>query len=303
VNKIYYKLRIEIDENKWNEAIDNASNGSIYAYSFYLDQMTAHWDALVLNDYEAVMPLPWKKKLGICYLYHPFLVPKLGVIGNNVAQTVFEKFLLCIPKKFSFWDINLNEENIFEIPALSLQRKIVYKISLTQPYQNIAERYNQNVKRNIRKARANSCIYKEEVSVNEVFTPAIKQFRQYAKFSSRDARNFRKLLEKLIQQNNAKAIGVYIGEGLVAGGIFLFDKKAAYYILATTSSEGKRTGASHYLIDQFIKHNASKISLLDFAGSDVPSVGSFYKSFGAQMYFYGSLRQNRLPPLIRWIKK
>ena len=44
-------------------------NGLIYAYSFYLDTMAKHWDAFILNDYEAVMPLTWNKKYGITYYY------------------------------------------------------------------------------------------------------------------------------------------------------------------------------------------------------------------------------------------
>ncbi|MEI9956106.1 MAG: hypothetical protein WDM90_07350 [Ferruginibacter sp.] len=36
----------------------------IYAQSFYLDAMAANWDAIVFNDYEAVMPLTWKKEMG-----------------------------------------------------------------------------------------------------------------------------------------------------------------------------------------------------------------------------------------------
>ena len=60
---IHYVKRQEVNATKWDRCIDQASNGLIYAYSFYLDTMTDSWDALVLNDYEALMPLPWKKKI------------------------------------------------------------------------------------------------------------------------------------------------------------------------------------------------------------------------------------------------
>ncbi|WP_315816464.1 hypothetical protein [Paraflavitalea speifideaquila] len=56
---------------KWDRCIADAPNGLIYGYSFYLDKMADNWDGLVLNNYEAVMPLPWKKKWGIYYLAHP----------------------------------------------------------------------------------------------------------------------------------------------------------------------------------------------------------------------------------------
>ena len=73
---IQYLSHDEIDKPKWDRCIDEAPNGLIYSYSFYLDHMAKHWDGLVLskgphsdNDYEAVMPLTWNKKYGLHYLY------------------------------------------------------------------------------------------------------------------------------------------------------------------------------------------------------------------------------------------
>ena len=77
-------LHKEIDFIKWDNCISNAPNGLIYGYSYYLDHMASQWDALVLNDYEAVMPLTWNRKYGIHYLYQPFLTAQLGVFGKNI---------------------------------------------------------------------------------------------------------------------------------------------------------------------------------------------------------------------------
>ena len=81
---IQYLKRSGIDTAKWNACIDAASNGLIYGYSFYLDTMSKHWDALVMGDYTAVMPLTWKSKYGIHYLYQPFFAASLGVFGNDL---------------------------------------------------------------------------------------------------------------------------------------------------------------------------------------------------------------------------
>jgi len=70
-DQIKHLQQKEIDKIKWDACISNAANGLIYGYSFYLDTMARHWDALVLNDYEAVMPLTWNKKYGFYYLYQP----------------------------------------------------------------------------------------------------------------------------------------------------------------------------------------------------------------------------------------
>ena len=54
---IRYVTRAELDVQLWDNCITNASNGLIYAYSFYLDTIAKQWDALVLDDYRMVMPL------------------------------------------------------------------------------------------------------------------------------------------------------------------------------------------------------------------------------------------------------
>src|SRR5687768_4350635 len=104
---IHFVTREEIDVVKWNACIDKASNGLIYGYSFYLDHMAKHWEALVLNDYEAVMPLTCNSKFGIHYLYQPFLTAQLGVFGDQVTTDLLETFLNSIPGKFKYWDIYL----------------------------------------------------------------------------------------------------------------------------------------------------------------------------------------------------
>jgi hypothetical protein len=58
---------------------------------------------------------------------------------------------------------------------------------------------------------------------------------------------------------------------------------------------GKAIGASHALIDAFIKDHAGKKMLLDFEGSDIPNLAFFYSSFGAVEEEYAALKMNRLP--------
>jgi hypothetical protein len=42
---------------------------------------------------------------------------------------------------------------------------------------------------------------------------------------------------------------------------------------------------------------------LDFEGSEIPSVAYFYSKFGAEPVPYYRWRMNRLPRLLRWVKK
>src|SRR5688500_2956885 len=123
MQNIRYIKRADLDVEKWNACVDAAPNGLIYAYTFYLDAMCDNWDALVLNDYEAVMPLPWRKKWGVTYLYQPLLVAQLGLFGKGITKGMFLRFLNAIPKIFKFLDYQLNAGNIYEIQQFRSYRR------------------------------------------------------------------------------------------------------------------------------------------------------------------------------------
>src|ERR1043165_3544665 len=130
--EIKYLKNNEIDKAKWDKCIDEASNGLIYAYSFYLDHMSKHWDALVINDYEAVMPLTWNKKYGISYLYQPAFTAQLGVFGENLNEWLIDDLLKAIIKKYKLIEISLNSENILSWPPSFLDRGANYVLQLNK---------------------------------------------------------------------------------------------------------------------------------------------------------------------------
>ena len=131
---IQYLTYEQIDKAKWDVCIDKAVNGLIYGYSFYLDNMADNWDALVLDDYEAVMPLTWKKKYSILYLYQPFLTAQLGVFGTTMSTELLERFIQRIPVKFKYIDIYLNQQNVFSIPKFDLYKRSNYILNMDKPY-------------------------------------------------------------------------------------------------------------------------------------------------------------------------
>src|SRR5436309_3094512 len=109
VYDIRYLKRNDIDTEKWDNCIRNASNGLIYARSFYLDAMAKNWSALVTGDYQSVMPLTWNKKFGITYLYQPAFTPQLGVFfSGDEDNSIVESFIAGMQIHFRFCEIYLN---------------------------------------------------------------------------------------------------------------------------------------------------------------------------------------------------
>lgn len=308
---IQYLTQQQIDKSKWDHCIDNAANGLVYGYSFYLDNMAKNWDALVLskglhseNDYEVVMPLTWNKKYGIHYLYQPFLAAQLGVFGNSVSAELLENFLEAIPAKFKYLDISLNQKNLYTLKDFDLYQRSNYVLDLNKPYDQLYNNYRENIQRNIKKAMQAGCTVEKDFDAEKVIELAVQQMKGHSKGSGENILRFRKLYELLHAKRMATTYGIISSQKeMVASCVFFFSHNRAYYILVGNHPNGKMIGASHALIDAFIKDHADKNMLLDFEGSDMPNLAFFYSSFGAVKEEYAALKLNRLPFYLKWMKK
>lgn len=298
---IKYLQQKEIDKQAWDKCIEGAANGLIYAYSFYLDAMADHWDAVVLNDYEAVMPLPWRKKFGIYYLYQPFLTAQLGLFGNNINTALLENFLEKIPSKFKLWEFPLNQDNIFQLNHFNLYQRTNYVLDLEEPYDVLFNNYRENIRRNIKKCFQYGCYVKKDVDINKIIELNKLQTKGT---SEKEYQNFSRLFELLKNRDAAISYGVYSKQNeLLASCVLPFSHNRAYYIFVGNHPNGRTLGASHALIDAFIKDHATQKLLLDFEGSDIRNLAFFYSSFGTKEETYSEIKLNRLPWYVKLFKK
>jgi len=302
-NQIKYLQYKEIDKAKWDVCITNAPNGLIYGYSFYLDCMARRWDALVLGDYEAVMPLTWNKKYGFYYMYQPAFTASLGVFGKNLAREIVADFISMFPTKFKLIEISLNTGNIIgDSKPFSLLRSN-YILHLNNSYEELYKTYRDNHKRNIKKAFDLGCKVSKEVSIDEIMKLNEEQLKQVDGTKPEDYPNFKKLYEFLKNRGQAKTYAIVDPKNKVlASAVFFFSHNRAYYIMVGNHPDGKTIGASHALIDAFIKDHAGQNLILDFEGSDIRNLAFFYSGFGATEEIYPALKINRLPFYMKWMK-
>ena len=298
--QLQYKRRHEIDNDKWNLCIETAPNGLIYAYSFYLDGTADNWDALILNDYEAVMPLPWRKKFGFYYLYQPFFSAQLGVFGNNMNANLVENFLKAIPSKFKLWEFSLNHQNIFQLKRFRLFERVNFVLPLNEAYESLYTNYRENIKRNIKKSVQYGCHKKTDFDIDNV----IELSRQQKHIASENEfQKFKNLYSLLKDKAASKTYGIFSDKNeLIASCVFTYSHNRAYYILVGNHPNGRTLGASHALIDAFIKDHAGQDLKLDFEGSDIKNLAFFYSSFGAVEEKYAAIKVNALPFYIKWMK-
>ena len=265
--------------------------------------MAKNWDALVLGDYEAVMPLTFNKKYGVYYLYQPYFTASLGVFGREITAALVTEFLNAIPAKFKYFDIYLNYQNRFALQKFNLYERMNYVLPLQENHENIYRRFRDSIKRNIKKSIQLQTTINTNIPIEAVLLLASEQASSFSKITEGDFQNMKLVFEYFYKEKKAITYGVYSPNGqLLSACAFLFSNKRAYYILVGNHPDGKAFGASHALINAFIKDHAEKDLLLDFEGSDVDSLAFFYSSFGAVEERYAGLKLNRLPFWMKWFK-
>jgi len=293
---IQYLTHNSIDRAKWDETV--TSSGLIYPQSWYLDIVHPYWEALVLDDYEAVMPLTGGKKFGVRYLYQPFFVQQLGVFSK--FPTSFENhddFLKAIPSRFRFAEIRLNEQNAFVENAqiFGWHRNVV--LDLNRDYDTIRAHYHSNTKRNLSKAESHDLQLVDNADLKQI----VVLFRDNRGASigiwgEAEYATLINLGEASIRRGAAFTLGVTENgsDELLCGALFMKTDKRVIFLFSGNSAAGKERQAMTFLLDRVIQKYVHQPMIFDFEGSDDDNLARFYLGFGGEERPYPSYTFNNL---------
>lgn len=280
---------------KWDGCIKNSENGVIYALSIYLDSMADNWSGIVMGDYEAVMPVPWRKKWGIRYTYDVPFIQQLGWFCQsnncNVEQLLHRLFKFVRYGSYSFNFYNkLNNNNLISNNN--------FLINLAAPYTHIQSHYKTDAVNNLKKASRNNLII-QPCGIDV----AIKMYKneyqpRLLNTKEKDYQHFAALCNALEEQQMVFGRQVFdeAQNQILSTGLFLRDNRRIYNLMNTTTEQGKLKSANHVLIDSVLKEFAGTGLLFDFEGSDIPGIKQFYEKFGAINQPYPRLQKYNLLP-------
>jgi hypothetical protein len=287
--------------------MDYALNTLIYGYSWYLDEAAPGWDALVLDDYEAVFPLIHNRKFFIRYLYQPLFTQQLGLFYRNLlGAEQLSEFIKAIPEKFRFIDINLNEANMpgDENVNIPLTRKKNYVLDLEKPYPKITKGFSEQTRRNIAKS------HKTGLSISAITADAVidlyvrNKGPETIRVTTQDYRKLSRIAAAINRSQLLHSVAVVNDTGTVlASALFAIQQERIIYLIGASTQEGRARRAMYFLFDHLVREYAEKPFLLDFEGSEIPGVARFFKGLGGKKQPYYKLHINRMPWYIRWVKK
>jgi hypothetical protein len=302
-----YLQHYEIDKSKWDSCVLNSHNSLIYAHSFYLDNCTnKEWHAIVLNDYEAVMPLTFRIKYKIKYLYQPAFLQQAGIFSHKkITEEKVKAFLLTVTKHFRFAEINLNYANYFssfeKITSVELTN---YLLPLNRKYTEIAEQYKDNFSKNIKRATKSNFEYYEDENIDALVEFYKKLYHaRFTNITNEDYQALKLNCAHLQKNKNLVLRKAMLGNELLACVVLLKDENRLYNVASSITMEGKKLRANYFLYDKIIQEFSDSNLTLDFEGSDIKGIADFYKSTQPAYEKYYSLKFNNLPALIKLFKK
>lgn len=272
----------------------------VYAESWYLDIVCdKNWSALVLNDYEAVMPLPLKAKMGLTYVQQPFWTQQLGIFSKQeITSNFVDSFLDNLPKKLVLISTNINQTNFSKNQILESKTNLV--VNLNKSYEQLKTAFSSNSKRNCNKANKEGLI----INYNS------KNVEEYISFFKKHIKNpvsefhyisLEQLINESIKQQKGFIALVKHKNEIVAASFILKSDNRIIYRTGTSNQKGKDTKAMFFLVESLIKKYQNKVYTLDFEGSELEGVARFYKGFGAKNvpYYYYKKYNNKLLKVLK----
>jgi hypothetical protein len=284
VSNIVFIPREKIDVARWDSCVANSPVNLPYAHTWYLDAVAQHWDGLVLNNYEAVMPVPWYWMLAVKKVYQPHYCQQGGIFSmQQVDANMISLFLNEMKKHFYTCYIHLNYTNQLQVAAQGFNLRTNLILDLNYSYEKLQTAFSHNHQRNIRKAAKAQLVYSSSYD-NEAFysfyistlnagREVFKSIHQQALIQLLRVLKERELMTIKVVQDSS-------GNWLAACLLVVYNNRFIN-LINTSSTAGKSVGATQYLFSQIINEYASGNQVLDFEGSSIPTIARFYEGFGA----------------------
>ncbi|MDX9930308.1 MAG: hypothetical protein RBS37_10705 [Bacteroidales bacterium] len=293
---IRYLGHNEIDKARWDECLDNLPACKPYPYSWYLDIMVPHWEALVDDDYDSVFPVPAFRKYGFYYIATPVFLQQLGIYSpdNNLSFKI-DEYLAFMPEFYRLIDMCIAQDPSGSDFRIGIKDN--HELDLSKSYALMWEGFSSDCRRNIRLSLNERFTVEENVSPSEV----IGLFRRNSGrglrgVKNRDYRKLEMLMQYCLANEKGRLVGISNVSGQLIYGLFAVLTPGSVTLLFTaTSDESRSRRAGYFVLNSLIEEYSGSNRILDFAGSSIPTVADYNRSFGCVTVPYYHIYRNRLP--------
>ena len=286
--------RKNIDEEKWNAAVKNSVDYTVFGLTWFLDSV-CNWSGVIFGDYEAVFPLPNSRKFLLKYAYMPYGIPYFCIYGKNITESNYVDLLALLKREFFLFDLTVNNQFVPKIKGVKQVIRKSQELSLSSSYEELKNQFSNSHKRNIKKAVSNNLSVKE-ISLNEDSKGLIEIFYQSKKLKIADhLDDYFKMIEEMQKWDLCTILGVFNSEAELCNvSIFRKINNKRVSLNSINSNGGRELGAMFFALNQFFIENQNSELVLDFEGSNIDSIRRRNIGFGAKDYQYTALNYRKI---------
>lgn len=295
----------EIDIARWDAAVRSSYNSAVYGMSWYLDACFPGWCGLVYGDYEQVMCVPLKQKLGVSHALQPLFVQQAGIFSQTALKPAdVKRFLTYLDKKIGKVQLYLTPQCTGLAQGFETQVRYSQFVSLVPPMDEIRKAYSDNVRRNIKKAGKAGV----DVRYSDGFETVVAQFKNQSgshvgQIGGEGFERLGALLSNLQLHTHCLVPQVLDADGnLLYAAFFSVFEKTVLYVKGAGTEMAKNTGAGHWMMDHMMQtFQVEGCTLFDFGGANAENVRKFNRQFGGGEFEYLCFNGGYLPSFLRKI--
>jgi len=276
----------QIDRGLWDRCVASAGNSSVYGRTFYLDGMADQWHGLVLDDYAAVFPLPWRKKWGIRYVYTPAFVQQLGLFGK-APEGIYEELKKHIRAFARYGDLMLNDNGEPE-KTLALRSRCNFAVLPNGGYPAVSAAYHPDLVQTLKKNSGKGIRILQSGNIGHILSLHKELYAgRTPHVTATDLERLQHLCCLQHAKGNCEVFEAVDEQGtLLAAALLLLEGQRAYLLLNAVPPAGRSAYANYVLLDHIVQRSVEAGLAFDFEGSDLPGVKSFYRKFGGRQEVY-----------------
>jgi Acetyltransferase (GNAT) domain len=302
--KIIHSTHIE--KTKWDSLVGRSTTGSIYCTYTYLSLCEGDWEAIIgieNGDYVCALPVPFRTKGGVKYIYQSPLIPFLSILTQPEYKVSEEFFLNAIANLNSYHYIAkffVKHSPPIQLDKCRTTEHMGLAIDLQKRYSEIFNDYSSS-RKGLKQARSEQEIVKSHdldlfVKMHKELTlPKIENIHDGQQHVMTE------LWRSLLQNNELEIYFSKTKSGETTSGL-LIGKGARhlYYLESASTHEGRKLNGIALLIDYIVQEYAQSVyQYFDLGGKGPAGVAEFKLSFGSKEYSYTQYYRNNLPWYIK----
>ncbi len=278
----------EIDIEKYSFCVENSAQRKYSATFPYLKATGAeNWEILVKGDYEAVMPVPFVKKLGLKVVVNPVLCQQLGIFSSEDSVQLNDEFLSFFLRKYRIAYYPFNDANTFS-SDLEIRNNFVIK---KNPYPDVRKNYSPKRRRKLvineqhkSKLKIKKITWNDGVDFMKNHVPGLHNEALHTEY-------FR-ILEELDRRKQLEH-EAFLFEDEIINIVTVFKDDRTAVLLGTFNNREKiKLNGASILVDRAIERHVD-LRDFDFEGSDVPAIAEFFRGFRAEILPYPVIRNSK----------